>query len=93
MELKFRLEPAKMIIHFRTDDTETTCSFSEAVQRINKLVANLPVISDLANKAEERIRKGTKEKGLLEAVQTYKDAGYNDSELLTNHRHSQENMV
>lgn len=41
------------------------------------MAANLPVINDLADKAEERIRKGTKEKGLHEAVQNYKDAGYN----------------
>ena len=79
MNLKFRFEPAKAIIYFRTDDTETTCSFTEAVQQINQLAANLPVINDLTDRAEERIRKGTKEKGLREAVQTYKDAGYNGS--------------
>ena len=79
MNLKFRFEPTKTIIYFRSDDTETTCSFTKAVQQINQLTANLPVINDLADKAEERIRKGTKEKGLLEAVQTYKDAGYNGS--------------
>lgn len=77
MNLKFRFEPAKTTIYFRSDDTETTCSFTEAVQQLNQLTANLPVINDLADKAEERIRKGTKEKGLHEAVQTYKDAGYN----------------
>ncbi len=79
MNLKFRFDPVKTTILFREDDSETTCSFTEAVQWINKLAANLPVINDLADKAEERIRKGTKEKGLREAVQTYKDAGYNGS--------------
>ena len=77
MDLKFRFEQEKTTILFREDDTETTCSFNKAVQQINQLAANLPVINDLADKAEERIRKGTKEKGLLEAVQTYTDAGYN----------------
>lgn len=79
MDLKFRYEPEKTTILFREDDTETTCSFNKALQQINQLAANLPVINDLADKAEERIRKGTKEKGLLEAVQTYKAAGYNGS--------------
>lgn len=79
MDLKFRFEPEKTTILFREDDTETTCSFNKAVQQINQLAANLLVINDLADKAEERIRKGTKEKGLLKAVQTYKDAGYNGS--------------
>lgn len=79
MSQKFRLETVKATIHFLSEQTETTCSFTEAVQWINKLAANLPVINDLADKAEERIRKGTKEKGLREAVQTYKDAGYNGS--------------
>lgn len=79
MNLKFRFEPLKMTIYLRADDSETTCNFTEAVQQINQLAANLPIINDLAGKAEERIRKGTKEKGLREAVQTYKDAGYNDS--------------
>lgn len=77
MNLKFRFDPAKSVIHFRADDTETECTFTQAVQQINQLAANLPVINDLADKAEERIRKGTKEKGLHEAVQNYKDAGYN----------------
>ncbi|MBR4201021.1 MAG: hypothetical protein IKQ91_07055, partial [Oscillospiraceae bacterium] len=72
-----RFDPAKSVIHFRADDTETECSFTQAVQQINQLAANLPVINDLADKAEDRIRKGTKEKGLHEAVQNYKDAGYN----------------
>ncbi len=77
MNLKFRFDPAKSVIHFRTDDTETECTFTQAVQQINQLATNLPVINDLADKAEDRIRKGTKEKGLHEAVQNYKDAGYN----------------
>ena len=77
MNLRFRFDPAKSVIHFRADDTETECTFTQAVQQINQLAANLPVINDLANKAEDRIRKGTKEKGLHEAVQNYKDAGYN----------------
>ena len=77
MNLKFRFDLAKSAIHFRADDTETQCSYTQTVQQINQLAANLPVINDLADKAEERIRKGTKEKGLLEAVQNYKDAGYN----------------
>lgn len=77
MNLKFRFDPVKSAIHFRIDDTETECSFTQAVQQINQLAANLPVINDLADKAEDRIRKGTKEKGLHEAVQNYKDAGYN----------------
>ncbi len=74
---KFRFDPAKSAVHFRADETETECSFTQAVQQINQLAANLPVINDLADKAEDRIRKGTKEKGLHEAVQNYKDAGYN----------------
>jgi hypothetical protein len=77
MNLRFRVDPAKSVIHFRIDDTETVCSFTQAVQQINQLAANLPVINDLVDKAEDRIRKGTKEKGLHEAVQNYKDAGYN----------------
>ena len=77
MNLKFRFDLAKSAIHFRADDTETVCSFTQAIQQINQLATNLPVINDLADKAEERIRKGTKEKGLHEAVQNYKDAGYN----------------
>ncbi len=79
MHLQFRFEPAQKAVYFRADNTETTCSFTEAVQQVKQLAANLPVISDLADKAEERIRKGTKEKVLLEAVKTYKDAGYNGS--------------
>ena len=77
MKLRFRFDLNKYAVHFLADDTETECSFTQAVQQINQLAANLPVINDLANKAEDRIRKGTKEKGLLEAVQNYKDAGYN----------------
>ena len=77
MNLKFRFDPAKTTIHFRADNTEAECTFTQAVQQINQLAANLPVINDLADKAEDRIRKGTKEKGLHEAVQNYKDAGYN----------------
>ena len=77
MNLRFRFDPAKSVIHFRADDTETECTFTQAVQQINQLAANLPVINDLVDKAEDRIRKGTKEKGLHEAVQNYKDAGYN----------------
>ncbi len=77
MNLQFRFDPEKSVIHFLADDAETECTFTQAVQQINQLAANLPVINDLADKAEDRIRKGTKEKGLHEAVQNYKDAGYN----------------
>ena len=62
MNLRFHFDPAKSVIHFRIDDTETECSFTQAVQQINQLAANLPVINDLANKAEDRIRKGTKKR-------------------------------
>ena len=77
MKLRFRFDLSKYALHFLADDTETECSFTQAVQQINQLAANLPVINDLVDKAEDRIRKGTKEKGLHEAVQNYKDAGYN----------------
>ena len=77
MNLKFRFDPAKSVIRFRADDAETECTFTQAVQQINQLATNLPVINDLADKAEDRIRKGTKEKGLHKAIQNYKDAGYN----------------
>ena len=77
MKLRFRFDLNKYAVHFLADDTETECSFTQAVQQINQLAANLPVINDLADKAEDRIRKGPKEKGLLEAVRNYKDAGYN----------------
>lgn len=77
MNLKFRFDLTKNRACFCSGDAETECSFTEVVQQINQLAANLPVISDLEDKAEERIRKGIKEKGLPEAVQTYKDAGYN----------------
>lgn len=77
MKLRFRFDLNKYTVHFLADDTETECSFTQAVQQINQLAVNLPVINELADKAEDRIRKGTKEKGLLEAVRNYKDAGYN----------------
>ena len=77
MKLRFRFDLGKYAVHFLADETETECSFTQAIQQINQLAANLPVINDLADKAEERIRKGTKEKGLHEAVRNYKDAGYN----------------
>ena len=77
MKLRFRFDLNKYAVHFLADDTETECSFTQAVQQINQLATNLPVINDLADKAEDRIRKGPKEKGLLEAVRNYKDAGYN----------------
>ena len=77
MNLKYRFDLTKNQACFRYGDTETACSFTEVVQQVGQLAANLPVISDLADKAVERIRKGIKEKGLLEAVQTYKGAGYN----------------
>ena len=77
MKLRFRFDLNKYAVHFLADDTETECSFTQAVQQINQLAANLPVINDLADKAEDRIRKGPKEKGLPEAVRNYKDAGYN----------------
>ena len=32
MNLKFRFDPAKSVIHFRADDTETECTFTQAVQ-------------------------------------------------------------
>ena len=77
MKLRFRFDLSKYAVHFLADDTETECSFTQVVQQINQLATNLPVINDLADKSEDRIRKGTKEKGLHEAVQNYKDAGYN----------------
>ena len=75
MNLKFRFDPSKSVIHYRADDTETECTFTQAVQQINQLAANLPVINDLVDKAEDRIRKGTKEKGLHEAVRIIKMQG------------------
>ena len=77
MNLKFRFDLSKYAVLFLADDTETECSFTQTVQQIIQLAANLPVINDLADKTIPRIRKGPKEKGLLEAVQNYKDAGYN----------------
>ena len=62
MNLKFRFDLTKSTVHFLADDTETECSFTQTVQQINQLAANLPAINDLADKAEERDPKGNKRK-------------------------------